>query len=466
MRFVRYVGEERCTANEYKQAIRNDGCVLIDRVSALANTTMDFRLDGRPATLGLLDGTLDFLDLGAIVYLADEMVDRAQTSDYWTRSIRCLVPVADPELWHSAESDLMDTLSLLSGDWWQFDFCRLDRSVPLRPHRQGLPDDCDAVCLFSGGTDSLLGAISLLESGRKVLLVGHQAERQAASAQRALAAMLRELYPNQLHLLQCSMSRSVRRNTEFGLAPKTERSHRPRSFLFLTLGVAAAAKCGIDDVFMPENGLMTLNIPLQKSRTGALSTRTTHPLFMLRFLKLARDTVGFNGSIRNPFITQSKTDLLRNLPSVLRPLLVRSNSCSRPSRFNYLRVRHCGYCVPCIHRRIALMEAQLDSAGDYAFDVFEDFVSLPRDKQQDFRAVVRFAERVASASTAKLQTLILSQGYFPSDAGITIGVASDTGYSPWVEMLRRWATDFLSKIGNEASSDTLRALGLSSDSER
>jgi len=273
--------------------------------------------------------------------------------------------------------------------------------------------------------------------------------------------MQRQLYPNQLHLLQCRVSRSARRSTTFELVPKTERSHRPRSFLFLTLGTAIAAACGIEDVFMPENGLMTLNIPLQKSRTGAMSTRTTHPLFVLRFLQLARGAAGFIGTVRNPFITQSKTDLLRNLPDSLRPLIVRSNSCSRPSRFNNLNVRHCGYCVPCIHRRIALTEAQLDSAEDYAFDVFKDFPSMPRDKQQDFRAVVRFAVNVSNASTTKLQTLVLSQGYFPPDVGILVGASDTSNYDPWVDMLREWANDFISKLQDKAATGTLRLLGLS-----
>jgi hypothetical protein len=112
-----------------------------------------------------------------------------------------------------------------------------------------------------------------------------------------------------------------------------------------------------------------------------------------------------------------------------------------------------------------LTEPQLDSAEDYAFDVFEDFPSMPRDKQQDFRAVVRFAIDVSSASTTKLQTLVLSQGYFPSDVGRIIGVTDTSSYDPWVEMLRRWATDFISKVRDKASPTTLRVLGLSSSDQ-
>lgn len=460
MKFMRYVGSEQCMAPEYQAAIQGGQDVFIDRQSSTANSTVDFRLDGKHMAPDIGGTMLDFLDLSILVYLADEMVERTRTPDYWTRNIHCLIPVNTPDLWRRNERDLKDALGLLSGDLWNFEWLSLNGPPAVRSHRLGLTEDFDVVCLFSGGTDSLLGAAQLLRQGRKVLLVGHQAEGQTAGAQTALAKILREQYPGHVHLVQCRVSRSIRANPLFRLAKKKENSHRPRSFLFLALGVAMAARCGIEEVFMPENGLMALNIPLQKSRSGALSTRTAYPSYVLKFMKVAQEAAGFNGSIRNPFLTQSKTDMLRNLPDSLHPLIRRSISCSRPARYNDRNVRHCGYCVPCIHRRIALMEASLDSAGHYAFDVFNGFSSLDRSKQQDFRALVRFAIQVTEASTTKLQTLILSHGHFPSDVGGSIGTTATTSYDPWIEMLRRWADDFLLKVQNNASVQTRQALGL------
>jgi hypothetical protein len=106
------------------------------------------------------------------------------------------------------------------------------------------------------------------------------------------------------------------------------------------------------------------------------------------------------------------------------------------------------------------MEADLDSAKQYAFDVLKDFPSLDHNKQQDFRAVVRFARWVTQASTAQLQTAILSHGHFPADVGGTIGVDATTSYDPWIEMLRRWANDFVSKVRDKGSASTRRALML------
>ena len=466
MRIVRFVGRKQCRDSEYQRAINSAEDVVIDWVSSNANAAVAFRLNEKAMAPDLKGTLLDFADIGVLIYLADEMVIRAEATDYWTRVVRCLVPVGDPAKWRENESLLSNTLEMLSGDLWQFDWMPLKGSRPVPHHQQRLPRGFDTVCLFSGGTDSLLGAIQLLREGRKVILVGHQSEGQVASAQKDLARNLQSLFPGNTCFVQCRVSRSTREVPEFNLAPKVERSHRPRSFLFLTLGIGIAVRSGITDVFMPENGLMALNIPLQKSRTGSLSTRTAHPSYMTNFVELAQRITGFTGHVRNPFLTQSKTDMLRGLHPALRSLVLRSISCARPSRFNDRGVRHCGYCVPCIHRRIALMEAGIDSAGHYAFDVFKNLSSLDANKQQDFRAVVRFAARMADASVTQLQSLVLSHRHFPANVGSTIGTSVTRDYAPWTEMIQAWATDLMNKLYTAASSSTLRAVGLRDNGRR
>lgn len=460
MRIVRYVGRTQCRDTKYLRAIDDEKDVLIDWVSSNPNATVTFRLNDKALAPNLRGTLLDFVDLGDFVYLVDEMVSRADAVDHWTRVIRCLVPVTKPDKWKKNDSLLKKTLELLSGDLWKFDWVPLSDPRHVHRHRQRLPKGFDTVCLFSGGIDSLLGAIQLLNEGRKVILVGHQSEGQTASAQKDLAESLRNMFPGKTCFVQCRVSRSTREIPKFNLAPKVESSHRPRSFLFLTLGIGIAAQCGITDVFMPENGLMALNIPMQKSRIGSLSTRTAHPLYMMNFVKFAQSLTGFSGYVRNPFLTQSKTDMLRSLDPALHELLRRSISCARPARFNNRRVRHCGYCVPCIHRRIAMMEAGIDSERDYAFDVFKNLSSLKKHQQQDFCAVVRFATKIANASMTQLQTMVLSHGQFSATVGSSLGTSETRDYAPWTEMLQRWAIDMLDKLYSVTSPSTQRFVDL------
>ena len=58
-------------------------------------------------------------------------------------------------------------------------------------------------------------------------------------------------------------------------------------------------------------GLSRLNSSLQISRVGSLSTRTAHPIFLKNFLDLLRSLGIYEGTIRNPFLYESGTDMLR-----------------------------------------------------------------------------------------------------------------------------------------------------------
>jgi hypothetical protein len=169
----------------------------------------------------------------------------------------------------------------------------------------------------------------------------------------------------------------------------------------------------------------------------------------------------FTGSIRNPFLYLSKTDMLRNLePKLIDPVL-RSVSCSRPSRYQDKGVLHCGYCVPCIYRRAAMMACGLDHAHRYAFDFVRDLPTMTRHTQADVRAVVAFAQRVCEASDVSLELLVLSHGHFPPDVGGRIGPGAATDYRPWADMVRRWARDLLAEVGPRCSSEVKRMLQLS-----
>ncbi len=271
--------------------------------------------------------------------------------------------------------------------------------------------------------------------------------------------MLRKNFPGRLALVQCRVSRGAGSNPRHTLPEKCEDTHRVRSFLFLGIAVAIAAAAKINEIYIPENGLIALNPPLQISRIGSLSTRTAHPLFICRFADFVAEAKLFSGSIRNPFLYQSKTDMLIALDPALTQAVQRTVSCARPQRYMDKGVRHCGYCVPCIYRRIAMLKADLDRRSDYAFDVFNDFPTLTPVKQADFKALVQFAKRVVSASPAAREMIVVSHGYFPPDVGSRIGPAPASDYSPWSDMLLRWAVDFLDKLDSLSSVRTKELVG-------
>ena len=107
-----------------------------------------------------------------------------------------------------------------------------------------------------------------------------------------------------------------------------------------------------------------------------------------------------------------------------------------------------------------MMETGLDRPKDYAFDAFKAFPRLSARKQSDLRGLVGFAKRIVAGSDAEREMMVVGHGYFPPDVGARIGPSAAKDYSPWVDMLTRWATDFLKKTNAESSAGTKQLLGL------
>ena len=144
----------------------------------------------------------------------------------------------------------------------------------------------DGLSLFSGGLDSLIGAIDALEQGRNPLFVSHAGEGAVSAAQETLFRRLEAQYPK----------RPFRRLRMWMSFPKelvkkpSEDSTRGRSFLFFATGALAGSGLGRSSKLLaPENGLIALNVPLDQLRLGSLSTRTTHPFYIARWNELLRD---------------------------------------------------------------------------------------------------------------------------------------------------------------------------------
>jgi hypothetical protein len=302
--------------------------------------------------------SVDLLVLAAHVQAADTRISRASESqDGWTREIRVVVPVSDLKKWNASVPLLERLLNFLTGDKWTVGFRSrppgFEKIVPQKPAKLG-PPPFDSLTLFSGGLDSLIGTIDLLNAGRTPLLISH-ADPTTSKTQQILFKALKKNYPkNNFDRLRLWMT--FRRFKVKGVKPDT--TTRSRSFLFFATGIFAAS--GLGDRFVltvPENGLIALNVPLDPLRLGAFSTRTTHPFYIARWNELL-EVIGINGSLQNPYWNKTKGEMARNCTNaaLLRKLGPQSFSCSSPGkgRWRHHGREHCGYCLPCLIRRAAL----------------------------------------------------------------------------------------------------------------
>jgi len=291
----------------------------------------------------------DFLSIALAVFAADRFVLRTDAEDGWTRVISLEIAVQDPANWTPLGQRLAGALRFLTGDIWSISFAGGGDEPP---NFQPRLSDRDTVCLFSGGLDSLLGALKLLEGNKLPLLVS-QGSPKEITPQKYLSKMI----GLEDHRFEGRASEHWR--------PPYEGSTRGRSIIFFAYGALAASAMKTTEVIVPENGLIAINPPLTPRRLGSLSTRTTHPYFLSELGAIAQGA-GLNVRFTNIFEGESKGEMLAACthPKIA-SLASNSYSCGKGKRKN----GQCGRCIPCLIRRASFDAAGISDSSRYFEDI-------------------------------------------------------------------------------------------------
>jgi hypothetical protein len=325
----------------------------------------------------------DLAALAMAVMATDRETNRLSISeDGWTRQLAAAIAVSDPSLWNGLKPLVERTLSFLTGDLWKINFVG-GGFAPPEPKRRAAVRNETCVSLLSGGLDSLIGAIDVTAEGERPIFVSNRVngdcKRQKDFAV-AVGAGDRLL--------------GLNHNTRTPAA-SPEISQRPRSIAFIAFGVLAATtldKYGDGaavDLHVPENGFISLNVPLSRLRAGSLSTRTTHPIFMKDMQDLL-DGLGLRVRLTNRYAFSTKGEMMRNCAdkTLLATLAKDSMSCgraARPAQEGEKPHRHCGRCLPCLVRRAAFFKSGGSLANDGTEYIYPRGGVIPFNTEAAFR---------------------------------------------------------------------------------
>lgn len=360
------------------------------------------------------DAAIDLLHAAFAAYSADLLVPRRASRDRWTREFRLHLPVVQLRRWQRARATLAKLLAFLTGDQWTVDLRQRERLANQpRAETPRLPMvQPQVVCLFSGGLDSFTGAIDVLETGRRTALVGHYGHGGNVSLPQT--ASFTYLHNHYGDLAEHFSFRVVPPTLAGAMEPTT----RGRSFLFLALGTAVAAACSTrTPLVVAENGLISLNIPMTPARSGSLSTRTTHPHFVMLYRKLLQ-TLLIDVDVQLPCRFMTKGEMLKKCsnPTLLRGGVARTVSCAHPGvgfRVGGDPKQHCGYCVPCLIRRAALHAAQFSNVETYFIDALNAPPAAASDRGEDLRAMQMALGRLRGAPAYRYAFEALKSGPLP-----------------------------------------------------
>lgn len=359
--------------------------------------------------------TYDLINFALGIYTIDQVISR-QINGFqgWSRHLIVNFPVHNPQLWNNTKTDFENYLSFLSGDKWEINFRQNSSIREFELPENVNPDNYSKVSLFSGGLDSFIGAIDLLSDQEKPFFVSHYKTSESKVQNTLTNALKEEFGENNF----ASQKIRVQPNQSNALAEK-ENSSRARSFLFITLGIVTANCLGENiELILPENGLISLNIPLTKSRLSSHSTRTTHPYFV-DGLNKTFEKLGIQNKIRNPYRFKTKGQMILEClnRNFLDQYISETISCSHPENSRFQRNRpglNCGYCVPCIIRQSA-ENAAGNISTEYAIgDIRQSPPLQNTQKGSDYRAFKMGLEKLSSINSRhSLALQIIRSGPIP-----------------------------------------------------
>lgn len=318
---------------------------------------------------------LDLLYISMAVYFADRRVLREKSYDGWTREFKIYFPVLKINKWNAQKEHLEKMISYLSGDVWHFEFRErdlndrekkvIDKTDKWYLDKKFNPDE---FCMLSGGLDSFIGAIDLLSKNKNIAFVGLYGGGKGVKP-----------YQDKVNqILQDEFSIGENSFFNFNATPirGKEITTRTRSFLFFTHAIILASCLDKPTtLYIPENGLISLNIPLTNTRLGSSSTRTTHPYYM-RMLQNLLVNMGIEITLKNPYQFKTKGEMLLECqrPQFIKEQYLNTMSCSHPDQVRYdksSKSLHCGKCLPCSIRRASILKAYGIDNNNYADSNFE-----------------------------------------------------------------------------------------------
>lgn len=352
---------------------------------------------------------IDILTFAAAVFACDIAFQRGRNENV-IRSIELTVPVINLAKFSTLHDEILFALHKLSDDAWHIEF----------KQRQGLPETSGAdkshqesgsVLLLSGGLDSFAGALEIGNSSENIHLVSHVTANQVVRyAQKTAYEYLEGIYPGKFAWTQIYVTGRKSADGKYWFPPdnKREDTQRTRSFLFLALaGIIARRKGYRNIIYIAENGQLAINLPLTSARISSFSTHTAHPEFVNCMGEILSSLLSYQIQVINPFAYFTKAELIE--PLIVNHLAAAKStvSCWKASRITGEKT-HCGYCVPCLMRRIAV-ESNGISLDEYARDIFSEDMSSIEPEDDGKRNITDLAEFINIFEIARSKSEILDK---------------------------------------------------------
>lgn len=273
-------------------------------------------------------------------------------TDFFTRRkesrfniLSCKIGVNNIELISKYISQIEKIAEYMTGEKWGIElyFEENKKQILLDLKLELREKSFNSLSLLSGGIDSFCGANKEVNENNTLFLNVVNNVSESHIAMKTFESLFRNSSNEVVRVFRKTTSTSMY-------------TQRARSLLYISSSFIYADIFNIETVKLYENGIVSLNPNVTKTRR---TTKSTHPKVIYE-INTFLSNVGIRTKVVNPFNLTTKNQMMRKLPIHLLSELKSTKTCSRSLSNPHFKgkrngICHCGICLSCIYRQISFM---------------------------------------------------------------------------------------------------------------
>lgn len=297
---------------------------------------------------------LDLVTTMGAIYCADVKTSKVNDKP---RYIELTIPVFNPDIWTKNVIQIEELVKWVSEDTMKITF--IGSSDTIDGYVNGLiPGTNNVVTLFSGGLDSFAGAYYNYKNNIKSDYLGFINKGEEKTKQLDVKEFYQHIFDDATEIIL--IDKPIKKKQTY--------IQSTRSLLYLALAIAKAHFNSTKEVYLYENGILSLNPEIQNRYT----TKTTHPKTMFIYKSLL-EKLSIDIKINHPFLFLTKGQITNDMNEEFKKAIEHTFTCgqgrSHPERSHS---GQCGICIPCVLRKISLAaydNEMYDVNYEYPYDV-------------------------------------------------------------------------------------------------
>lgn len=278
---------------------------------------------------------IDFVTIMGSIYYYD--ISETSSGDN-NRSVDAIIPVYNRAHWEGLLEDIEYLVNWVSEDDFHITLTENKYINPTLNLSLVFPNKHDAT-LFSGGLDSLSGAFYNFSNSISSDYVGFINKGEEGNHQLKVRDYYKRFFSDDtsINLIE---KLSIKKNTYI---------QSTRSLLYFALGIAKNHFNESKNLYLFENGILSLNPELNNRYT----TKTTHPKTIYLYNKLLKNA-DINITIKHPFLFKTKGEIINNMNVDFLDVVQHTFTCGQGRNPIKSHKGQCGVCIPCLLRKISL----------------------------------------------------------------------------------------------------------------